>query len=198
MKEGDLLKVRGEDGAVQYGEMVGINEDDQLEVFYINRSSENRWVWKYDEDWDTVSRNCVLEHIAFDKRNPVEAYIKLGFRPLDEEQFVFLTDTIPDNVLMPVGCFEAEEEDISEDMSDFIVPDEQGEAFTLADPSIPFVKETHELVNKYNDWEPSDANGKKLKTFVDTLADKYKSMDDNRQFAAGKSLDYDHPQLNKK
>lgn len=198
MKEGDLLKIRGDNGDVRYCEMVGINEDKQLEVFFINRTSENRWVWKYDEDWDVVSRNQVIEHIVLDKTNAIQCYNQLGFRPLDEEHFVLLTDDIPDNVLMPIGCFEAEEQDISEDMSDFIVPDEEGEAFTMADPSIPFVQETHELVNKYNDWDPDDAHGKKLKTFVDTLAHKYKSMDDNRQFASGKSLDYDNPPTNKK
>ena len=35
-KEGDLVKVHGETGE-WYGEIVGENEDGQLELFYINR-----------------------------------------------------------------------------------------------------------------------------------------------------------------
>ena len=58
---GDLVKVQGETG-VWYAEIVGEDEEQQLEVFYINRS-ENHWVWKYDEDWETVSKECILEHI---------------------------------------------------------------------------------------------------------------------------------------
>ena len=37
-----------------------------------------------------------------------------------------------------------------------------------------------------------------MKSFVDNLAEKYKRQDDNRQFAQGKSVDYDHPPMKKK
>ena len=93
--------------------------------------------------------------------------------------------------------FDQEEDESEDDMSDFIVPDEEGEAFTPADPTIPFVQETHELVHKYNEWEPNDKKGKKLKVFVDGLTEKYKTQDDERQFVNGTSVDYDHPPLKK-
>lgn len=195
-KPGDLIKVNGD--KEWYAEVIDENEDKQLEVFYINRTSENRWVWQYDEDWDVVSKESVLEHIPFDKTNILKCYETLGFRPLNEEKFVKLDDEIPDNVLMPTGEFDQEQDDSEDDMSDFIVPDEEGEAFTPADPSIPFVQETHELIHKYNTWEPKDNKGKKLKVFVDDLAHKYKSQDDERQFTNGKSVDYDHPPLKKR
>ena len=62
MNEGDLLKIQGETGE-WYAELAGIDEDDQLEVFYINRSKENRWVWEYGDDWQVVSQNLSLIHI---------------------------------------------------------------------------------------------------------------------------------------
>ena len=37
---------------------------------------------------------------------------------------------------------------------------------------------------------------KKVKTFIDNLAEKYQQQDDNRQFARGTSLDYLHPPKN--
>lgn len=194
-KPGDLIKVHGENE--WYAEVIDENEDNQLEVFYINRTSENKWIWKYDDDWDVVSKDSVLEHIPFDKKDIIKCYETLGFRPLTEHTFVKLDDKIPDDVLMPTGVFDQEEEDSEDDMSDFIVPDEEGEAFTPADPSIPFVQETHEMIHKYNTWEPTDKKGKKLKVFVDDLAHKYKTQDDERQFANGTSVDYDHPPLKK-
>lgn len=195
-KPGDLIKINGETGE-WYAEVVGENEDKELEVFYINRKSTNRWVWQYDEDWDVVSKDCILEHIPLVKKEAVECYRKLGFRPLTENTFVKLDDKIPDDVLMPTGEFEEESESEDESLDGFIVPDEEGEAFTPADPSIPFVQETHELVHKYNTWEPKDNKEKKLKVFVDNWAHKYKSRDDERQFAMGTSVDYDHPPLKK-
>lgn len=195
-KSGDLIKVNGESGE-WYAEVVGENEDKELEVFYINRTPANRWIWQYDEDWDIVSKDSILEHIPLDKKEAVECYRKLGFRPLTENTFVKLDDKIPDNVLMPTGDFEHDSESEDDSLDDFIVPDEEGEAFTPADPSIPFVQETHEMVHKYNTWEPKDKKEKKLKVFVDNLTHKYKTQDDERQFAMGTSVDYDHPPLKK-
>lgn len=192
---GDLVKVQGETG-VWYAEIVGEDEEHQLEVFYINRS-ENHWIWKYDDDWETVSKECILEHIPLVKEKAVECYKQLGFRPLTEETFIKLDDKIPDDVLVPTGEFDEEEADSDDSLQDFIVPDDEAEAFTPADPSIPFVQETHELVHKYNKWEPKDRKQKRLKSFVDNLAHKYKVKDDERQFAKGTSVDYDHPPLKK-
>tara|TARA_B100000925_G_scaffold291591_1_gene280257 strand:+ start:5915 stop:6538 length:624 start_codon:yes stop_codon:yes gene_type:complete len=200
MNEGDLLKIYGETGE-WYGELVGINEDDQLEVFYINRSKENHFVWKYDDEWEVVSRNSVLEHIPLDKNNPVASYKLLGFKPLDENTFTKIDEenSIPADHLMPTGEINSDDELDSEDsLNDFIVPDEEGEAFTHAPMDSDFVQETHECVNQYNNWEPKNASEKKMKSFVDNLAEKYKKQDDNRQFAQGKTVDYDHPPMKKK
>jgi hypothetical protein len=100
--------------------------------------------------------------------------------------------------MIPTGDFDEEEEESDGSLDDFIVPDEEGEAFTPADPSVPFVQETHELVHKYNNWEPKTQHEEKLKGFVDKLSHKYKLKDDERQFVEGKSLDYDHPPLKKR
>lgn len=196
-REGDLVKIRGNTGE-WYAEVVGENEDNQLEVFYINRGPVNKWVWQYDEEWDVVSKESVSEHIPLVENNAVACYKTLGFRPLTENTFVKLNDTIPDHVMMPTGDFNEEEEESDGSMEDFIVPDEEGEAFTPADPTIPFVQETHDLVHRFNNWEPKNKSEEKLKGFVDRLGQKYKLQDDERQFANGRSVDYDHPPLKKR
>jgi hypothetical protein len=196
MKEGDLLKINGENG-VWYAQLVGFDEEDMLEVWYINRGV-NRYLWEYDKDWETVHKNTVIEHIPLDISDVLACYKQWGFKPITEETFVKLDDDIPDDVLLPVGEFDEEEEYDSEDnMDDFIVPDEEGEAFTLAPLDSDFVRETHELVQKFNTWEPQNPQEQKLKSFVDHMSLKYKQHDDNRQFAIGKTVDYDHPPVKK-
>jgi len=195
MKNGDLLKIRGK--TEWYAELVGRDDDDNkmLEVYYITRSKANKWVWEYEEEWQLVHENSVTEHIPLIS-NALESYKRLGFRPLTENTFIKLSDEIPNDVMLPMGEFEQEGAESDEDMSDFIVPDEEGEAFTFADPSIPFVQETHQLVHKFNTWEPKDDKEQKLKQYVGNLSQKYKTMDDERQFVDGKCLDYDRPSLN--
>jgi hypothetical protein len=196
MKEGDLLKINGENG-VWYAQLVGFDEEDMLEVWYINRGV-NRYLWEYDKDWETVHKNTVIEHIPLVISDVLACYKQWGFKPITEETFVKLDDDIPDDVLLPVGEFDEEEEYDSEDnMDDFIVPDEEGEAFTLAPLDSDFVRETHELVQKFNTWEPQNPQEQKLKSFVDHMSLKYKQQDDNRQFAIGKTVDYDHPPVKK-
>jgi len=194
---GDLVKIHGETGE-WYAEVVGEDEDGNLEVYYINRSPTNRWVWQYDKNWDTVSKKSVSEHIPLEKEKAVQCYKELGFRPLTEDTFVKLDDDIPDTAVIPTGEFdESEEESDTDSLDDFIIPDEEGEAFTPADPSIPFVQETHELVHRYNKWEPKNPKEREMKQFVDTMSYKYKAKDDERQFVEGNTVDYDHPPLKK-
>ena len=69
MKEGDLLKIQGETGE-WYAELVGIDEDDQLEVFYINRSKENRWVWEYDDDCRSYLKLFIGTHTSRQEQPP--------------------------------------------------------------------------------------------------------------------------------
>lgn len=196
MKEGDLLKIHGEDG-VWYAQLVGFGEDDMIEVWYINRGV-NKYIWEYDKDWDTAHKDTVIEHVPLDKSNVLACYNQWGFKPITEETFIKLDDHIPDDVLLPIGEFDEEEECGSDDsMEDFIIPDEEGEAFTLAPLDSDFVRETHELVQKFNTWEPKNPQEQKLKSFVDHMSLKYKQQDDNRQFAIGKTVDYDHPPVKK-
>lgn len=150
IKPGDLIKINGEDG-VWFGEYVGTDEEGKLEVFYICRP-RGKWIWEYEKEWQTISKWTILEHIPLDKTNPVESYKKLGFHPLTEETFLKLDeiDCIPRDVLIPTGYFdqEEEEEDSDDSLKDFIVPDEEGEAFTHAPLDSEFVQETHEIVNQ--------------------------------------------------
>ena len=61
-----------------------------------------------------------------------------------------------------------------------------------------FVREVHQAVNDYNEWEPKNKQEEKVKSFIDNLAHKYQQQDDDRQFARGTSLDYANPPLNPK
>ena len=65
--------------------------------------------------------------------------------------------------------------------------------FTLAPNTSQFVRETHQAVNDYNKWSPTEAGAVKIKDFIDNLAEKYSAEDDNRQFVNGTSVAYNHP-----
>ena len=195
MKPGDLLKVYGN----KYAELVGIDEDNNLEVYFISRS-KNKWVWEYNEEWETITKNDVIEHIPLEKGKAVACYKQLGFRPLTENTFVKLDDDIPKDVIVPVGNFDEDDSsglDSDDSLNDFIVPDEQGEEFRPASPTNEFVIETHTCVHQYNGWAPEKPQHKKIKKFIDNLSHKYQTMDDDRQFVKGQSVDYEHPPLKK-
>lgn len=194
MKPGDLLKIQGN----KYAELVGIDEDHNLEVYFISRS-KSKWVWEYDKEWETVIRNEVVEHIPLEKGKAVACYKQLGFRPLTENTFVKLDDDIPKDVIIPLGDFEDDSSGLDSDdsLTDFIVPDDQGEEFRPASPTNEFVVETHQCVHQYNEWAPEKPEHKKIKTFIDKLSHKYQTKDDDRQFAKGQSVDYEHPPLKK-
>jgi hypothetical protein len=78
-------------------------------------------------------------------------------------------------------------------MRDFIVPDEEGEAFSFAAPTSQFVRETHEAVHGFNDWNPADS-GKKVKEFVDNMSSR-EGVKENARTKLGCALSYERPPL---
>ena len=125
-------------------------------MFIISRGRDSN-VWSYSKDVFEISKDCVERHIAtcFSLQMYVAALRAVGFRPLSDSTFARLDEI----GVTPVGdpAFDMEEDDcvgIHPEMRDFIVPDEEGEAFTLARPDNDFVRETHKAVNDFNNWAP--------------------------------------------
>ena len=130
---GDFVQVLGEDNADWYGEVVGVL-DQTLEVYFIERESNG--VWKYSAEWHVIPKESVTIHVKTQDHGVVKALELLGFRPLDEGSFVKL-DEEDSLTNIPVGMALPTEDDfigIHPEMRDFIVPDEEGEAFTFAEP----------------------------------------------------------------
>ena len=189
MKAGDLLRVNGETGE-WYAEVVGI-KDATLEVYFIEPQPNK--LWKYSDEWHEIPKDSVLEHIVV--TDVKKDFRTLGFRALDGTYFVKLDDPPASHVLVPIGVqdSDSEDEDTGE-MKDFIIPDHEGEAFTFADPSIPWVKETHEAVRAFEQWTPTP-EGQKIKDFIERMDRRTCVQEDNRQFEAGKCLNYVKPPL---
>jgi len=202
MQTGDLLHINGKDNndnpCIFYAELVGIDEDGKLEVYYLEQTKKiEGFVWSYASDWDVVDEDCVETIFHPTKTDYVTVYKQFGFIPtVKENHFIKMGVEIPSHVLlpMPLDSEEEEEEEDDEEMKDFIVDDDvANEPFTHAVVDNDFVKETHQAVHDYNQWEPKNGTEKKVKTFIDGMAIKYQQQDDNRQFVKGKSLDYLHP-----
>lgn len=189
---GDYVKVLGENNVTWYAEVVGVFED-TLEVYFIERGLDG--VWNYSVEWHSIPRESVQEHVET-KNGVVKALQLLGFRPLDECSFVKL-DEEDGLANVPIGMALPADDDfigIHPEMRDFIVPDEEGEPFSFADPC-KFVRETHEAVHGFNNWNP-DNTGKKVKEFVDTMSTRVIGQE-NARTKLGCALAYDKPPLYK-
>lgn len=202
-QDGDLLHIAGKDHednlTTFYAEMVGKDATGKLEVFYLEQTKKMEgYIWSYADDWDTVDTECVIKSFRPTRETYVSTYKEFGFVPtVKENHFLKLGDTIPAHILVPIPLDSEEELDSDEDMSDFIVDDDvANEPFTHAPADNDFVRETHQAVHDYNKWEPKTSSEKKVKSFIDAMAEKYQQQDDDRQFAKGTSLDYLHPPQN--
>lgn len=198
---GDLIQTAG--GA---GEVVDTNEDGDLEVYFIvsNKSKANGKIYEYNEEWEVVKKVDVLKHVPrpLDKFKYPQCYREIGFKVWDGIIFTRVEDDeeLDEDLkkfTFPTDCIEYESEDEDVDMSDFIVPDEEGEPFRPASPSSQFVRDVHQAVHDYNKWTPTDRKAKAVKTVIDNMGEKYSRIEDDRQFALGKVVNYNHPPLKK-
>ena len=166
MKPGDFLQVLGEDGESWYAEVVGVKP---LEVYFIEKTAD-RFVWKYSEEWHEIPPESIEIHIQTE--GVVDALAQLGFRALTESTFIRIEDEDHPQLTTAVPLDDVPEDDpigIHPEMQDFIVPDEEGERFTHAVPDNDFVRETHEAVHAYNDWQPADGEQKRVHAFIEQL-----------------------------
>ena len=168
MKVGDFLQVLGEDGDSWYAEVVGVKPD--LEVYFIEKTEENNgMVWAYSPDWHVIPKESIEIHI--ETENVVDALEQLGFRAISDAKFIRIEDeSSPHLVAMPIDNVPDDDPlGIHPEMRDFIVPDEEGERFTQAVPDNDFVRETHEAVNAYNQWQPTEGEEKRVHDFIEQL-----------------------------
>lgn len=192
MVPGDYVAVYAEEDKIWYAEVVSV-ADDTIDVYYIERGDSN--VWSYSEDVFEISKDCVERHIARSSHSNVVAALRaLGFRPLSDSTFVRLDEI----GVTPVGdpAFDMEEDDfvgIHPEMRDFIVPDEEGEAFTLARPDNDFVRETHKAVNDFNNWAPV-GEAVRVKEYILGL-DSQVCRQENARTRLGEGISYNHPPL---
>ena len=199
------------DTAKRVGEVVDIDEDNHLEVYFIEsfENEANGKIFKYAEDWEVVDKDKVVQHTKkpSNKFDYPKVYTELGYKPMGfykgHEIFIESTADIEQDedlkhFKFPTDGFDSDdEEDETDSLDGFIVPDEEGEPFTPASPTNDYVKFTHQAVNDYNSWVPDETDKFQvgLKRKIDSMESKYSQKEDDRQFASGKSIDYNHPPL---
>lgn len=192
MKVGDLVSMYAENNETWYGEVVGV-QGDKIEVYYIERGDRN--VWSYSDNVYEVHKDCVKKHVSTSEcSNIVCAFQALGFRPLSDSTFALLDEQGE----VPVGdpAFDMESDDyigIHPEMRDFIVPDEQGEAFTFAPADNIFVRETHKAVRDFERWHPT-GEAMRVKNFIEQQDERACALENNRT-RLGEALSYNNPPL---
>lgn len=224
--EGDVvhLNIKGTD---YFAEILSINEDGSLDVSCIKPTEKQGgriWEFVADNEWETVDPTNIVKHFSVGEAtrdNVRKAWGKLGFFPGgDGITFCKLCDE--DKVTLPLYQGDESEDSSDEDDPDglvpsenpnmrgyaddgFVVPDDEGEDFTFADPdelddeAADFVRATHEAVHDFEKWNPTDKKARAIKRYIDNMSEKAAIQTDNKRFESGKSsISTTKPPLGKK
>lgn len=209
--DGDILQILGENNNGEpetwFAEKVGVNSDRMLEVYYIEPTQQsNIWAYPEEENINLVSIESVQLHAPSDKGYK-KAWKHIGFRYVRDENgktsFIDERSSKETDTLVPIGEDDSSSEDeydsdmeseTDSEMDDFIVPDDQGESFTIAANDSEFVSDTHDAVRKYNSWNPQDPSERKIKEYIDTLEHKVIEAEDEKVFNKGSNpIHYKNP-----
>ena len=201
MKEGDLVIVNGwnsekNEEETWYGEVVEVKDND-LDVYFLEKTNKcNGFIWSYATEWHTIPKNTVSKVIHPQAGAYVKAYEELGFGPTEiENEFVFLEDEerIPLHVCMPMRLDSTV--NLSDDhyVEDGFLTLDESQHFTQAENNSTFVNDMHKAVNDYNQWDPDEKFAQQIKEYIDDLANRAATEDDNKQFSNGTSVDYLNP-----
>lgn len=149
-------------------------------------------MYRIGQDMYDIDDDMILEHHALgcdDDKAPM-AFHELGFRMIDGGTFVRHSDE-QGSALFPIGdmAFEVISSDNDDDlraadeMSGFIVPDDECEPFTHAVADNDFVRDTHAAVRAFNDWVPKDDREAQTRSFVIRQEARAVQVDDEARFA---------------
>jgi len=187
-------------GTTQVGEIVAVEE--KLVVHYLQRQREyGGKLWRFDDvnyPEHEVDPICVVRHVQHARDVPLtrqvvkEAWDFMGY-VVGVEDYCLKADE--DVVPLDMGAddSESEEEEDDGEMDDFIVPDEEGEAFCppnpdhLSEEQRKWVNVTHSAVRGWDNWAPANPSQQAVKSFVDNMDGKYHHREDERRFQSGLS-----------
>lgn len=209
---GDLIQF--EINATKFvGEIVGIADDGKVEVSRLKKTAKQEgriWEFMADDAWSAIDTAYIKKHIKVNdsarRSTVVKAWKELGFLP-GGDGITFCRVEDEDHVTLPLAGGDSSDDDSSDSDDErassnpamhgyasdgFVVPDDEGSEFEFADPdeleeeAAKFVRETHQAVHDFDNWEPEDKQGKAIKAFVDRMDKKASIETDNKRFEAGK------------
>lgn len=203
---GDLIAFRDQInyGNISIGEVVDIGANGkggiQIMCHKLEREMLGSKIWQFNElTCNTIVQpEHVERHVSHDpalvltKERVREGWRNIGF-VVGCEKYCLIQHENEVTLDIAPGDSDDEEEEVEgihPEMADFIVPDEEGEAFCKPDPKNlteeqrKWVNETHAAVRDWENWEPADDSQAAIKGFVDNMAAKYGHMEDERQFTS--------------
>jgi hypothetical protein len=193
-----------------YGEIVGISDDNKVEVSRLKKTikQEGR-IWEFvdDDKWSAIDMKFITKHVHVPPGSNghvvSKAWKSIGFLA-GGDGMTFCRIEDEDSTTMPVMAYEIDSEDEDGSPSTnpsmhgyesdgFVVPDDEGEQFEFADPSIlneedaEWVEQTHRAVREFDNWSPKDKAGKAIKKYIEKMDKKASIQTDNQRFSKGKS-----------
>ena len=206
---GSALSILGTNDAgaeeTWYGQ-VNAKKDGKMEVALLQAQDDGSYVFEqggYTPHYFEVS--CVQQYEPIPRMDCMKAHEqawgKWGLRWHTDDEGVEVFLPLDAGTDSDESAYTASSESDSESVGSldgFIVDDDDGEAFTLAENHDAWVEETHQAVEAFNEWVPPPAL-KKVKTFIEKLEQKYVHKDDNKHFEKGRAApNYTHPPCKKK
>jgi hypothetical protein len=172
----------------------------QLMVHKLEREMIGSKIWRFNSLTCNaiVHYDHVIRHISHDPGIELtKELVRAGWRQIGFavgcEKYCLVQHENEVTLDLAPGDSDDEEEDVDgihPEMADFIVPDDEGEAFSKPDPKHltleqrKWVNETHAAVRDWENWTPADDSQAAIKGFVDNMAAKYGHMEDERQFTS--------------
>lgn len=220
---GDLIVQETDDGD-RFAEVVGVDPEGKVEASFIRKTAKQEGrIWEFDDtnEWETIDASTIKKHIKVPDESSrlvmVKAWADIGFLP-GGDGMTFCR--VEDENTTTLSLFEGAEDDSGDEEEDvpssnpkmhgyaddgFVVPDDEGSDFEFADPdqldeeAAKFVRETHEAVREFDNWEPKDKQGHAIKSFIERMDYKATIETDNKRFENGKSsISTSKPPLSKK
>ncbi len=196
---GDLVSLYGEEkGKAKkwYGEVIDTDEKNTVLVSLLEKTKEQEGkIWRFSGAESRAPLESITHHVVptrpLTRRTMKKAWRELGFA-VGVDDFCRTHDELC--VTLDLGANDSDSDSDEEYTPDSTTDEETDEEFGLAIDEDDFTAETHEIVEAWNNWEPTTSAEKRFKAVVDRIEAREMRKADDRAFSRGEAApDYRRP-----
>ena len=169
VRKGDLLEVLLNEKDKSYGQVKKICKNENCPYYILNIlvEEDDTNLFIISDEETRIETDEIISHVKIKNNDYKSGWCTFGILQLPDRKFIRMTESESEDI----GSEDSERsiDETDSDLPDLVVPDEQGQNFSLSECDCTHCKETNESRSWFTSWHPSSLFERRMKRTITSL-----------------------------